>query len=147
MSYQVEDWSWIRKEMSLHFERHNRESGLSPDSYDFDFQTYDNLNKRGLVFAYTLRDNDDNLVGYYLAILGRDLNHKSVIQSTAMLVYVAPEFRKGVSGIRLIRGAEEELRKAGVHKIVIGHTHRKDISSLLKRLGYTPTEIVYSKDL
>jgi GNAT superfamily N-acetyltransferase len=63
------------------------------------------------------------------------------------VLYLAPEYRKGTTGIRLMKTAEEELVKLGVQRIVQNVKLTNDWGSILERMGYKPFERIYTKVL
>jgi hypothetical protein len=64
------------------------------------------------------------------------------------MYFLLPEFRKGLTGMNLIRFMEKSLRARGdVEKAYIGHKVKHDRGPLFERLGWTPCDVLYSKVL
>lgn len=66
-------------------------------------------------------------------------------QSDAL--YLAPAYRRGFTGVRLLQAAECALVAKGVKNIMQTCTVKKDFGVILRRMGYTNTETVYRKEV
>lgn len=81
------------------------------------------------------------IVGYVMPHwFGNDLT------SGDLAVYVAPEHRKGMIGVKLVKAYTEWTRSKGVKEPMLGVSAGitpERIGALYKRLGYTETYIVY----
>jgi GNAT superfamily N-acetyltransferase len=75
--------------------------------------------------------------------------HYSILVACDDAHYLKPEYRKGWTGIRMIRAAEEMLRDLGVKTISYHQKTRPDIDkgAVFERLGYELTERIYMKVL
>jgi hypothetical protein len=113
---------------------------------DPDFSVYRTLYAAGKLHILAARD-DGKLIGYYIAIIGKNLHYRTITVATEDIYYLAPEYRKGTSGLRLFIEAEKMMRAAGavmsVAKTKVAHDH----GSLFQRLGYRHFESVYMKVL
>jgi GNAT superfamily N-acetyltransferase len=63
------------------------------------------------------------------------------------VIYLEPEYRKGMTGFRLIKAAEKWLKDDGVSVLSINTKVHKPFDLLLERLGFNLIERVYSKRL
>lgn len=87
------------------------------------------------------------LVGYAVYFV-QDYPHVQALrmaQSDAL--YLAPQHRKGFTGLRLLQVAESALLAMGVKNIMQTCTTKRDFSCILRRMGYTSTETVYRKEV
>jgi GNAT superfamily N-acetyltransferase len=111
-----------------------------------DFQVYDQCDKQGLVRFYTARSADDQkLVGYALFFVRTHPHFRGSIQAHQDLLFIHPE-KRGF-GWAFLRWIDEELAKEGVQMIHQTVTTQCDYSPLLKRLGYTAAETIYTRRL
>ena len=63
------------------------------------------------------------------------------------LYYVKPHFRCANLGLRLFTFMEQTLREKGVVKAYTSHKIHRDRSAMMKFLGWTASDTVYSKVL
>lgn len=91
----------------------------------------------------TARD-DKTLVGYFLWALVPHPHYKHVKVAEEDLHYLHPEWRRGLAGYLFMKAACAAAAEAGAQLIVvrekIGHEH----PAILKRLKFSPTDIVYT---
>lgn len=87
------------------------------------------------------------LVGYHSAVVKPHIRYKSTLMGFVDVYYLAPAFRRGMTGVKLLKFAEEALRQRGCRKIFTATKLALDMGSLYVRMGYRPVETVYSKVL
>jgi transketolase C-terminal domain/subunit len=56
-----------------------------------------------------------------------------------------PDYRKGFMGIKLIKFAEKCLKEDGISVLVINSKTHKPFDAILRRMGYSHIENVFSK--
>ena len=147
ITYQEESWSAILKEALPLFKIHWEEldKGYHPE-LDIDFETYSNLEKAKILTVVTARDNS-KLIGYSVNLVSPSLHFKKTKQSFADFFFILKDYRKGFVGIKLFKEVEKVLKNKDVERIHMGSRVNLSLSSLFKKLGYTPYEEVYFKDL
>ena len=145
ITYQSEPLSKFIEDGREMFKRHSEESSDRPDviPLNINFNMYLKLEAANKIIALTARD-DGKLVGYTLWILTRHLHYSTSLTATSSLVYVDPEYRKGLTGYKLIKWSIEKIKKRGVQRILIGVKPNKDFGKILERLGATYFEKTYS---
>jgi GNAT superfamily N-acetyltransferase len=147
ITYQVEPWSEFIKDalplLQIHWEEVDK--GQHPE-LDMDWETYKNLETAKILLVMTVRD-DFKLVGYSVNLICPALRFKTIKHSFADLFFILKEYRKGFVGVNLFKEVEKVAKTLGVEKIYMGSRANKNLNSLFKRLGYTPYEEVYSKDI
>lgn len=111
-----------------------------------DWDAYSKLEKSQALRIYTARDGG-LLVGYFVVILNRSLHYKDHIFGTNDVVFIHKDYRKGLSGAKLIKYAEKDLKKAGVSLLLVNTKVHKPFGKLLEFLGFAETETIYSKRL
>jgi GNAT superfamily N-acetyltransferase len=97
--------------------------------------------------TFTVRVEGE-LAGYAVYMVNRNPHYMSSLQSVQDVLYLAPEFRGGTRGYRLIKAADEALADEGVQCV---YQHQKiahpALGRLLQKLGYEPVEIIWVKRL
>jgi len=88
---------------------------------------------------------DGRLVGYFLWFLIKHPHYKHVTVAEEDLHFLLPEFRRGLTGYNLMKAACQAAIDQGAELLVsrekIGHEH----PGIMKRLGFVPTDIVYTR--
>lgn len=147
VSYTVESAESVIQEgfnlIKEHWEEiafYKEEVPLAPD-----YDKYRQLEESGQLFVVTARDDNDSLVGYSVYIIQQGLHYVSTKFAINDLVFISKEHRKGTAGIRLIKYAEQQLKKEGVEVIVMRVKDNKDFSKMLSFLGYDEMERTFSK--
>ena len=142
MEYTTQDFSMIDYiNVMADLEANHNES--SPMPWELDVDPYVYLSSDN-VKTFAMRDEDE-IVGYCLCFI-QEHHHYSKTVAYLDVVYVQPEYR-GTGSIRFIKYIESSLKELNVEGILQGTTTQKDISSLLKRLGYKPVEVQYFKEI
>jgi GNAT superfamily N-acetyltransferase len=115
-------------------------------------ERYARLESDGKLEVYTAR-LEGELVGYSLFVVDRHIHYRDLLVASNDVLYLRPECRRGVAGIRLIRYSEEMLAKRGVDK-VFWHIKfnrepgdKKDFRAIMHRMGYSDEEVVVGKIL
>lgn len=104
---------------------------------------YGALEEMGLFVVYTARD-DARLIGYSAFFVNQHLHYEDLTIGINDVLFLHPEWRKGLTGIRLLKFSELELKKLGVHKVT-WHCKDNGLDVILKRLGYKHEEVVMGK--
>lgn len=88
------------------------------------------------------------LIGYACFIVRKSPHYASSLQAVNDVVYVDPTYRRGRSGIALLRFAENALRDEGI-EIISYHCKTKHpaLSTILYRMGYDANEVMMMKRL
>jgi GNAT superfamily N-acetyltransferase len=115
-------------------------------------ERYAKLEAAGKLEVYTAR-HDGALVGYSLFVVDRHIHYRDLLVASNDVLYLHPEYRRGMAGIKLIRYSEEMLAERGVDK-VFWHIKfnrepgdKKDFRAIMHRMGYGDEEVVVGKIL
>lgn len=111
---------------------------------DPDIAAYEHLSDIGALHITTARDAG-KLVGYAAFFVSRNLHYRSLVVGESDIFWIAPSHRKGMTGVRLFRAAEKNLKALGVNKVINKEKLHKSLASLFKRLGYTAIEQTWAK--
>ena len=87
-----------------------------------DTEAYERAAAADMLRIYTVRGTDGALYGYAMFFVRHNVHYRTSIQAVQDVVFVAPEFRQGTLGMRLLKFAEVDLRQAGVQVV---HHHQK----------------------
>jgi GNAT superfamily N-acetyltransferase len=122
--------------------QHNsKTSKLNPD-----VESYSLLEERGQLYIFTCRD-DGVLAGYFTAFVIPDLHCKGSMRVVNDAIFLDKPYRKGFTGIRLIKFAEDCLKADGYPTLSISTTEQNPIDPLMVRLGYSKVSTTFEKEL
>ena len=111
---------------------------------DPDWEMYRILGAKGVIH-FTSARKDGELVGYQVYSVMPHMHYKSSLTASSDVLYLAPEYRKGRTGIRLMQAAEKNLKALGVQRVLQNVKLSNDWGAILEMLGFTPFERIYSK--
>jgi GNAT superfamily N-acetyltransferase len=116
---------------------------------DVDYEKYKSLEKEGMFLVFTARVAS-NMVGYLMYYLYRNIHVKTVLQAKEDAFFVTKAYRGSGVAPKMLAYAESRLRE--LHCDYIGMSSKApvggpDLDSFLKRRGYKPVAIFYSKKL
>lgn len=121
---------------------HSHDIPLEPD-----YATYLELQSQGKLKVFVARSASCELIGYAVYYVTHNFHYSSSLQAQQDVLFVRKECRKGSVGTRLIRFADEALRKMGV-QVVLQHVKvAHNFGPLLERMGYEAVDIIYRKRL
>ena len=151
---QWERLSDIREEVKTLLPVHWREVDVFHDDapLDPDWDRYDEYEKLGLLYVVTARIQGA-LIGYLSVFCYPHMHHKTQKFAFVDVLWLHPAWRKGWTGIRLIRHFERGMRKVGAGLIWFAvkdhfkNRHGKNVGDLLTFLRYEKVETVYAKVL
>lgn len=147
ITYTVENnWVKFKAEIEPLLEAHWREIALdhSAAPLDPDWDEYTRLDTLGQLHLLAVR-NDGTLVGYYIGIVKPHLHYKSTLMAFNDVIYIKPEFRQGMVGVRIFKEIEKSLKERGVKKMFMNTKKHHNFGSILERLGYSESDILYTK--
>lgn len=130
--------------------RHKDEIAHYPDiALNVWKEKYEEAEASGLLRVFTARSVPEfQLIGYEIAWCGPNLHYRDSLQARQDVLYLAPEWRRGGLGQRLVRYADQRLKDFGAqvnyHHVKIAHPA---LGKLLERDGYEAVEIIYAKRL
>lgn len=147
LTYQLERWAEFVRDGEKLFPEHYAE--LARDQHwiklDINYDLYVDADARGIGHIATVRDSGD-LVGYTILAVMPHLHYRSAgLMAMIDVYYLKPAYRKGGTGAKMILFAERTLREKGVKKIYFSTKVHMDNGPLLKALGFTHSDNVYTK--
>ena len=127
-------WSDVSRDQSL-------------PAMDVDYSIYVRLENAGVLRTFTVRLGGE-LIGAMVFFVTPNLHHRNSMWATCDVVWIRPDMRRPMVGLRLIRYAEAALQAEGVNVIRIGaKVRRPELARLLVYMGYDAVEISYQKVL
>jgi GNAT superfamily N-acetyltransferase len=146
IEFGVEGFDQARSEIkgliSLHYEEIALNKEVIP--LDPDWDRYKTLIANKLAYLITARD-DGKLIGYSIFFVTNHLHYKSTLYANNDLLYLHPNYRKGMIGPRLIQYSEQFLKALGVSKILWHVKFNKDFTRILHHMGYVDEDIIVGK--
>lgn len=133
-----EGWDLFKK----HYEEiaHFKEIPLNPD-----VASYLALEAAGRLQVFSARGEGNELVGYALFIVNKNLHYSSSLQASQDIIYIRPENRG--CGREFITYCDNQLKELGVevsyHHVKVAH----NFGPMLEKLGYKAVDIIYGKKL
>jgi len=146
MQYQTETFDAVITEIQPLLQKHWEDVALNQDKVKLNpnWRAYQFLEREGALHITTAR-NKGRLVGYVIYLLSNWLHYKEEVLADGDIFWLDPDYRKGMTGVRLLKEAEQSLIARGVTAISNKVKLHKDVGRVFERLGYTPIERVYMK--
>ena len=116
------------------------------------WENYAAMEKAGGFAVFTARD-EGMLVGYSAFFIHPHMHYKDLVVAANDVLFLHPEYRKGMTGIKLIKFSETTLKNRGVDKLVWhikfnkNEKDKKDFRAIMHRLHYTDEEVIVGKFL
>lgn len=109
-----------------------------------------------MVSVYRAREADGTLmmvigreqgeiVAYFVCFVAPGLHYKSCLTCSPDIFFVREDRRTGLTGVRMFRFVEKELKRRGVKRWAVGSKIQHDASALFKFLDFEPVETTYEK--
>jgi GNAT superfamily N-acetyltransferase len=111
-----------------------------------DMETYAALQGLGKLLSVAASDGD-RMVGYSINIIQPMLHYADVLTCQNDLLYLHPDYRKGSTGLRLMRETERLARDRGCQMMTWHAKFETPLFAILEKLRYRKQEAVYSRVL
>lgn len=146
ITYQQEFLETCRGEAEILIHKHWEEIALNKDKIKLnpDWEMYSLLESSGSLKIFTAR-NDKNLIGYFVVFVNRHIHYKDHLFANNDLLFLDEAFRKGLTGVKLIKFAEKCLKEDGVSVLTINTKVHKPFDVIMNKLGFNLIERIYSK--
>lgn len=107
---------------------------------------YVELERRGALRLYTARDGK-RLAGYAVFFIRHNMHYKDSLQAVQDVLFLDEDYRKGFTGIKLIKYADEALRDEGVQVVYHHIKSAHNFGPILERMGYQLVDLIYARRL
>jgi len=126
---------------------HLKESGEDLGSaLDINHELYINLDKAGALHIITGRNEQKELVAYWIGLVVPNLNYKNFMTAHAHAYWVRQDYR-GFTVFRLAKYIDKYLSDLKVRNIVFNVRLNNRMGDILSKLGYRKIEEVYTRVL
>lgn len=148
ITYQQESLITTKEDARPLLQKHWEEIALNKDTIKLnpDWDAYANLEDAGILKIFTAR-SDGILIGYFVVFVKEHIHYKDHLFAYNDILFLSQDYRKGYTGAKLMKFAEQCLKDDGVSVVVINTKRHKPFDALLKWLGYKHIENIYSKVL
>ena len=145
ITFQQESPSPFADEAVELFKNHYEEVAERQDVIELDpnIEKYNQLYKAKTLEIHTARDNG-KLIGYSLWVVVNHLHYKKSITASSDVLYISPEYRKGMLGYKFIKWTTEEIKKRNPQRILFHMKPFLDYGKIVERLGGHYFEKTYS---
>ena len=118
------------------FKDHYDEIAERTDVIDLDpnIEQYNFMFNKNMLEIHTARD-DGKLVGYSIWFVVNHIHYKKSLTATSDVLYIAPDYRKGMFGYKFIKWTTDEIKKRKPQRILFHVKPFLDYGHLLERLG------------
>lgn len=111
-----------------------------------DFDKYIELDEQDMLHIVTARREEDlKLIGYFISVVQTNIHYKDHLFATNDILFIDPEYRGKLAGVKLFKYAEKKLKEKGVSIISIHMKTHMPFDKLLERLKYEKQEYNYMK--
>lgn len=139
-------WRDCQELLPIHYE----ELSLDKDKVKMSINCsrYLGMEREGMLHIVTIRLGDGKMVGYYLCMILPHMHYQDAgLMAYTDMYFIAPEYRIGGIGARMMTFVEETLRRRGVVKAYITTKLKLDLSPMFEALGWKATDKVFTKFL
>lgn len=145
VTYQTESLAKVRREIEPLIEQHWAEIALNQDKIKLnpDWKAYADMDSVNALRVYTAR-KDGKLIGYFVMIVSKGLHYRDHLFASNDLIFLTKPARKGLTGVKLIKYAIQELSAEGITKLTVNTKAHQPFDAILERLGFEEVERVYS---
>jgi len=148
VKYQQEFLADVQEEAKELIKLHWEEIAVNKDFIYLNpcWESYAHLEEQEKLKIFTAR-SDGSLVGYFVVIVNPHLHYKDHLFASNDVLYLHKDYRKGLTGVKLLKFGEACLKADGVSVLTINTKVHQSFDPLLERLGYNLIERSYSKPL
>ena len=149
ITYQYESWKTFGPDGEKLFPLHWEELALDKETIKpcCDHEKYQKLDEMGMLHVTTVRFHGV-LVGYAINFLLENMHYKGAgLMAVSDMYFLLPQFRKGITGIRLFRTMEAGLKEKGVVRAATSCKVHKDHEELFVKLGWRFSDKTFTKML
>lgn len=114
--------------------------------FDPDVATYERLASIGMMFAVAAFDGE-HIIGYCTVLVAKHMHNRAMTMASNDALFVAPEYRKGLTAAKIMLAAEAEAARRGASRFTWHCRAGTDLADTLIRHGYEPVDNVVMKGL
>ena len=110
---------------------------------DPDWPAYYRIEEQGKLWVMSAR-HGSRMIGYIVMLITTDLHYRKLVRATEDIHFIASEYRKGLTGYRLLAKMKQAMIEKGVHTITLRTKANADHGVLFERLGGVLHDLVYT---
>lgn len=108
------------------------------------YEDYPIWHEKGFLKLFTARVGGQ-LVGYAVFFIRKHQHYSGDVWAIQDLMFLRKENRLGLAGYKFVKFCDKALEEAGVSVIHVAVNRDRDYGDLLERIGYSVTEIGFSR--
>ncbi len=146
ITFQLESWEDYYQDCQDLWIEHYDEIAVQKDKMPMrpHVEAYEAMDKAGMLQILTVRDKD-KLVGYLITFIKAHLHYADVLCGFEDSYFLSKHYRKGMTGIKLIKEAIGHMELAGVQKVFFMTKSFKNLGLIFEHLGFKHSDSVYAK--
>lgn len=146
ITYTLEPWDTYYRDCAALWPEHYEEIAVDKDRMPMrpDVANYQALEAAGKLQIVVARD-DGRMVGYVLTVIRPHLHYADVLCGFEDAYFLSKTHRRGMVGVKLLREAVRHMQRVGAQKAFFMTKVALDMGPLFERMGFTRTDVVYSK--
>lgn len=134
----------VDKLIELHYEECENYKETNPLNFNWSYcKLAEDSNN---LYLFTVRVGG-KLLGYCVVVPSLVLYSNAVSVAQIETFYIHPSIRKGFTAYKFFKYVENYMKILSFNKIRLGFPYNKDYFSFFNRLGYSPTDFNYEKEL
>ena len=114
--------------------------------FEINWQGYEALEQLGMLKVFSAKDGN-KLIGYFSVVVTKSMTSKDTTNAVSDAFYLHPNYRKGMTGVKLFKFVEKYLKEDGCDNFVVTSTEHYPLDKFLTRLGFDKAETLYHKEL
>lgn len=114
---------------------------------DPDYERYLHAEHTGYIRTYTVRNEEQALIGYCVFFFFPSLHNKTSKQAKQDVFYLLPEYRRQGIGKRFIEFCDGQLKEENCDAVFRHVTREVNYGGILQVLGYEAVETTYARKL
>lgn len=148
VTYQQEFLSTCKEDCQELIRLHWEEIAVNKEKIKLnpDWDAYQTLEDANALRIFTARDKG-KLVGYFVVLISRNLHYKDHLFADNDIIYLHKDYRKGFTGVKLIKFVEKCLKQDGISVLKINTKVHQPFDQLMSYLKFGLIERVYTKYL
>jgi GNAT superfamily N-acetyltransferase len=148
IQFKIEQVLSVKLEMEILLIDHYEELTLNKSIVKLnpDWEEYNKLEQANKFILITVR-LDSALIGYIAFFIKPHIHYKDLVVASNDVLYLKKEYRLGMTGVRMLKYAEQTVKELGANKITWHVKHSSDFRPILHRMGYFDEDIIVGKIL
>lgn len=148
ITFQKESYFQCMADLRPILEKHADELSPHKSKYPLcpDIEILSMLQDIGRLHIMTARD-DGKIIGYCSFLEAKSLHYAGVVNFEVDAFFLLKEYRKGLTGYKLLKEAHEMCKREGATHIIQKCKVCADLSKLFERMGFTKIEYTFMKEV